>query len=182
MGPRVSVEMVEAARDGGASEIERLLEAVWDDAYRLSRAIVGQSQGAQDAAQESCVTMFRNIATLRDAQAFRTWFYRIVVREALNQKQRLPASVGIPPDTSYRDDPSASIDLWRALAELGEKHRTAIVLHYFEGLSTREIAGVLRVPEATVRFRLMTARRRLKPLLVVFAPDAPLKDGKLYAR
>jgi RNA polymerase sigma-70 factor (ECF subfamily) len=180
MGPQVPLEIIEAARGGQAADIERLLEAVWADAYRLSRAIVSHAQCAEDAAQESCVIMFCSIAGLRHSRAFRTWFYRIVLREARKQKKLLSASIGIPPDFGYCEDPSASIDLRRALAVLTDKHRTAIVLHYFENLSTREIATILRIPEATVRFRLMTARHKLRPLLQENAPTSNAKGEKLH--
>lgn len=181
MGPQVPVEMIEAARAGVPADVERLIEAVWADAYRLSCAIVNHPQYAEDAAQDASVIVFRNITSLRNAGAFRTWFYRIVVREALKQKKLLFASTNARPDMAYCDDPEVSLDLWRALATLTDKHRTAILLHYFENLSTREISKVLRVPEATVRFRLMTARRKLRPLLLETPLTAAAKGKDLYA-
>jgi len=74
-------ELVEAARDGGPAQIERLVEAIWPDAYRLARAILGEQQGAEDAAQEACIILYRTIASLRSAAAFRvgsiaSWFAR----------------------------------------------------------------------------------------------------------
>jgi len=92
--------------------------------------------------------MFRHVHSLRNAEAFRTWFYRIVVREALKQKAQLHTSSEALPDPGYCEDPSLSLDLWHALSALTDKHRTAIVLHYFEGLPTREIGDVLHVPDA----------------------------------
>jgi len=62
-------------------------------------------------------------------------------------------------------DQSATIDVWRALSALSHKLREVVVLRYFEDLSSPEIASVLGVPEGTVRFRLMIARQRLRPLL-----------------
>lgn len=181
MGPQVPIEIIEAARTGRAPDVERLLALVWTDAYRLSKAIVANRQCAEDVAQEACVIMFRHVRSLRNAEAFRTWFYRIVVREALKQKAQLHASPEILPDPGYCEDPSPSLDLWRALSTLTDKHRTAIVLHYFEGLPTREIGEVLHIPDATVRFRLMAARRKLKPLLKDIAPTTASKGEGLYA-
>jgi len=181
MGPQVPIEIVEAARTGGVREVERLLEMVWTDAYRLSQAIVAHRQCAEDVAQEACVIMFSHIRSLRSAEAFRTWFYRIVVREALKQKTQLYASSEAMPDPGYCEDPSASLDLWHALATLTDKHRAAIVLHYFEGLPTREIGEVLHIPDATVRFRLMTARRKLRSTLKAIDLKAASKDDGLYA-
>ncbi|HEY5258282.1 MAG TPA: RNA polymerase sigma factor [Candidatus Baltobacteraceae bacterium] len=165
MRQQVPVELIDAARNGGSADVERLLEAIWPDAYRLAGAIVAQTQSAEDIAQEACVIMLRSIASLRDSNAFRTWFYRIVVREALKHKKTEAATTTLGANAAYSEDCSTSIDIWHALGTLPEYLRTVIVLHYFENLSGREIADLLRIPDATVRFRLMTARRRLQPLL-----------------
>ena len=165
MATPVPTELVEAARTGGRDEIELLLRSVWPDAYRLARVILGEDQPAEDAAQEACVIVYRTIASLRSSAAFRTWFYRIVVREAAEIKRRrsrtelpLEAPVSVA-------DQTAPIDVWRALAVLSHKLREVVVLRYFEDLASPEIASVLGVPEGTVRFRLMIARQRLRPLL-----------------
>jgi RNA polymerase sigma-70 factor (ECF subfamily) len=164
MATPVPTELVDAARTGGRDEIELLLRTVWPDAYRLARAIVGEGQTAEDAAQEACIIVYRTIASLRSSAAFRTWFYRIVVREAAELKRRRsrtePAEA-----TAIAADQTAPIDVWRALSALSQKLREVVVLRYFEDLSSPEIAAVLGIPEGTVRFRLMIARRRLRPLL-----------------
>jgi len=57
------------------------------------------------------------------------------------------------------------IALWEAVNRLPEKLRIPVHLHYGEGYSTEEIAGMTGVPAATVRTRLHRARVRLKDLL-----------------
>ena len=86
MAIQVPTELIEEARNGGPTQIEALLEIVCPKAYRLARAIVNDRVEAEDAAQEACITMYRTIAELRSAAAFRVWFYRIVVREAAARK------------------------------------------------------------------------------------------------
>lgn len=176
-------DLIERARTGEPDDIEELLRATWPHAYRLARAILGEDQPAQDAAQEACIILYRTIAELRDTNAFRTWFYRIVVREASELKRR--RSRIEPPLQSVSDDVdyNTSIDVWRALASLPQHLRDVVVLRYFEDLSSREIACALRIPDGTVRFRLMIARRRLRPLLGVNADHFARKtdEGQLHA-
>ncbi len=158
-------DLVDAARAGAPDDVESLLRAVWPDAYRLARAIVGEDGPAEDVAQEACIIVYRTLASLRDSAAFRTWFYRIVVREAAaiqRRRSRAEAATEIPAGLV---DPAASVDVWRALSRLPHKLREVVVLRFFEDLSSREIAAVLGIPDGTVRFRLMIARRRLRPLL-----------------
>ena len=165
MPASVPPELVEAARTGGRDEIEPLLRTVWPDAYRLARSILGEDQPAEDAAQEACIIVYRTIASLRSSAAFRTWFYRIVVREAAALKRRRSRAEPAPEASVIANDQTAPIDVWRALSTLSHKLREVVVLRYFEDLSSPEIASVLGIPEGTVRFRLMIARQRLRPLL-----------------
>ena len=160
-----SLELLEAARDGSPTQIEHLIEVIWPDAYRLAFAIVGERGGAEDVAQEACVVVYRTISSLRTASAFRVWFYRIVVRRASALKRVSARPQPILTDAAIDADRSDAIDIWRALATLPAALRDVVVLHYFEDLSSREIASILRIPDGTVRFRLMTAKRRLRPLL-----------------
>lgn len=179
MGSGIPMTMVEAARSGGPREIEALLQAAWPDAYRLALAILGHKEAAEDAAQEACITMFRSIGSLRRPDAFRTWSYRIIVREALKQKNA--RIVGDPGEEAfYEEDPSSSLDLWRALAGLPLPLRSVVVLHYFESLTSPEIGVILGIPQATVRFRLFTARRRLQRLLSDM-PQSATESEKSYA-
>lgn len=178
---KAPIHLIEAAKAGAPAEIERLLEAVWSDAFRLAQSITGNRESAEDAAQDACVAAARNIGSLENSGAFATWFYRIVLREALKQRHKLRTGVTNAHDPQYTEDRAAILDLWRALRTLNDPLRTVIVLHYFEGLPTREIAAILHVPDATVRFRLMTARRRLEPLLKVSESASETKGESLYA-
>ncbi len=158
-------ELIEPARNGDASATERLIEAVWPDAVRLATAIVGDSAAGEDAAQEACIALYRRVHTLRNAQAFHFWFYRIVVREASAVKRRLSRAAQESASDIVTCDSSDSIDVWRALAQLPAGLRRVVVLHYFEDLSSSEIGSILRIPAPTVRFQLALARRRLRPQL-----------------
>jgi RNA polymerase sigma-70 factor (ECF subfamily) len=120
---------------------------------------------AQDAAQETCIIVHHKIATLRDCDAFDSWLYRIVIRES-GRVRRRHASKAAPTYThSVGSDPTASMDVWHALADLPPVLRDVTVLFYFEDLKTEEIAGILGVPHATIRTRLARARDRLRVLL-----------------
>jgi len=167
MAAPVPLDLIEDACRGDAERTEELIKLMWPDAVRLARAILGEDQPAQDAAQESCIILYQRIASLRSPASFRTWFYRIVVREASNLKRRRLKAEDVAPPAAFEVDHSASIDVWRALATLPRHLREVVVLRYFEDLSSHEIAAVVRIPAGSVRFRLMIARQRLRPLLVI---------------
>lgn len=181
MATPVPIELIQAARDGGPAPLERLLEVVWPDAYRLAYAILGEPQSAQDAAQEACIIVYRTIASLRNVAAFRVWLYRIVVREAAEIKRRRPLAeqaVEMGPE-QHQADPGTAIDVWRALSFLPQHLRDVVVLRYFEDLPSREIASILRSTDAVVRFRLTIAKRRLRPLLADTLENITHKSGEV---
>ncbi|HEV3152624.1 MAG TPA: sigma-70 family RNA polymerase sigma factor [Candidatus Baltobacteraceae bacterium] len=159
----VPPEMVEAARLGQRDAVERLLEALWPHAFRIARSIVQDDSHAKDAAQEASAIIYREIASLRSADAFRSWAYRIVVREAIRAAKRNQ----IPAQRAERReiDIDARLDVLRALARLSPELRAVIVLHYYARLSSSEMGSVLGIPGATVRFRLVRARQQLKDTL-----------------
>lgn len=165
MAEQIPIDLVEAAKRGGSADIDALVRAVWPDACRLAFAIIANRAMAEDAAQDACITMYRTITSLRNPAAFRVWFYRILVRAAYRVRAKSISDESYIEEASYRVDEPASIDVWHALATLPKQLRDVVVLRYFEDLSSREIAAVLRVPDGTVRFRLMIAMRRLRPLL-----------------
>jgi RNA polymerase sigma-70 factor, ECF subfamily len=162
----VSNESVEEARNGDERALDRLIEELWPQTYRLAFAIAGSRQCAEDAAQEACVILYRTIGSLRRVEAFGAWWYRIVVREA-TRSRKLRAFETLDLNHAYEEDPSSAVDVWQAVAALPALLRTVVILRYFEDLSSREIAKIVRIPDGTVRFQLMLARNRLHRLLDV---------------
>jgi RNA polymerase sigma-70 factor, ECF subfamily len=172
------LDLVEAARAGGAAQRESLIREVWPHAFRIALTVLHDRTLAEDAAQEACAIVYARIATLRDSGAFTVWFYRIVVREASAVRrtaQRACRSVEVNGESHPLEGLIARLDVAAALAKLSPVQRTATVLHYYSGLSGAEIARVLDIPHGSVRFHLFQARKRLERLLDDRTAAAPLE-------
>lgn len=161
-----------AASSGDERDYEALVRALWRDAFRIAWSILGERGVAEDAAQSACAAICAKLGTLSDPRAFPGWAYRIVVSQARDHaraRSRRERRVTVGYDDAARaatsDDPSARLDLAAAIASLPEPLRLTLELHYFVGLTSSEVGRALGVPAATVRFRLMVARQRLRPLL-----------------
>ncbi len=173
------VKLVGAARVGGTAEIDALITAVWPRAYRTALSILGDYALAEDAAQEACAIVFREIRRLRAPGAFGVWFYRIVVRQAMLIERRNPAaaqSVDVP--VLETELAMLRIELLRALTNLSPAQRTCIALHYCAQLNSREIADILDMPDSSVRFHIMRGKRSLKAALTADA----MNDGSSQLR
>ncbi len=164
--------LARAASNGGEGAHEALVRALWPDAYRIAWSILGERGAAEDAAQAACAAICAKLLTLADTGAFVAWAYRIVVSHARDlararsrlQRRELVGYDGVTAE-STSDDPTGRLDLEVAIGRLPDALRLVLELHYFVGLTSREVGTALGIPAATVRFRLMTARRRLRPLL-----------------
>ena len=136
--------------------------------YRVAKAMVGNEEDCADAAQQAILRAWERLDTLRQPQYFRTWLTRILINECkgiLRQRGRQApydqaAAEAIP--APAEEDHS---DLYAALGALEEKYRLPVVMYYWEGFKTREIASLLRLPEGTVKSRLRTARIQLRDTL-----------------
>lgn len=164
----IAPDVIEAARAGRPGAADRLVAQAWPHAFRIAYSLLRDRDLAQDTAQEACAAIFTGISRLRSVQAFRVWLYRIVVREAalLERKRALGQVLGF--NRSGVDDIDLSTmraDVLRALGKLPTQQRAVVVLRYYAGMNSSEIAAVLGVPAGSVRFHLVTARRALERLL-----------------
>jgi RNA polymerase sigma-70 factor, ECF subfamily len=168
MGRWVPDDIISAAQTGDQSAGETLVAAAWPACFRLAAALTGDRSLAQDAAQESCVIVYRKIRSLRDTRSFDSWLYRIVTRESARVRRGREILVEPFERSTYGND-TATIDVWRALARLSPEQREVIVLFYFNDLKSDDISAILQIPHATVRTRLARARERLRGLLDDYA-------------
>ena len=98
---------------------------------------------------------------------FDTWLVRILINECRSMLRKRKRDVSeldedMPEPSRDRE---RDIDLADALMKLPEKYRLPTLLHYLEGYSLKEIARILRLPEARVKSRLHLARGKLRDLL-----------------
>lgn len=164
MGRWAPPETVASARTGNEAAVDALIAAIWPGCFRLAAMVTGDRGLAEDAAQETCVTVYRKVRSLRRADAFDAWLYRIVMRESARVRRRA-SRVAEQKDQMTTDDGGMALDVWRALGELPAELREVTVLFYFQDLTGEEIAAALRVSHGAVRMRLSRARERLRVLL-----------------
>lgn len=172
----------EAVRHVLTANNQRLFRAAW--------SILKDRGEAEEALQAAYVSAFSSMQRFEGRSSLTTWLTRIVVNEALGRlrserrrRARLEAE-GVPVLDAYREKlmagsetplPDAAVAreqlrrlLERAVADLPDIFRTVFVLREIDGLSVEETAQVLDVPSATVKTRLLRAKRRLQDAL---APD-----------
>jgi RNA polymerase sigma-70 factor, ECF subfamily len=145
---------------------EEIVEGSTPSIYRLARAFVGDA-GAPDVVQEVFLAAWRELPRLRDPDRFGPWLHRIAVnrcRTVLRTKVHVreiavsdATMEGAAVATDLRPAVESRESIGVAFATLSDDHRSVIVLHYAAGLSIREVAESLGIPEGTAKSRLNAA-------------------------
>ena len=130
--------------------------------YRIACALLRSETDRQDAMQETALKAWKNRASLREEQYFRTWISRIMVNECHNLHRKNSRYIPVEelPDRPAPDSGEQETRLM--LESLPEKQRVPLVLHYLEGFSLEEIARVQHISLALVKYRMHQARKALR--------------------
>jgi len=166
--------LVLRCQQGDPAAFDRLVgrwqERLWRHAWRLTE----DETAAWDVLQEAWIAIARGLRRLEDEAAFPAWAYRIVshkCRDWVRREARRRRT-----DRTYTERAQAAGEeagqrqqrcagLKEAVAQLPHRDRAILSLRYQEQFDTAEIAGILGVPEGTVKSRLHYARKRLRQYL-----------------
>jgi RNA polymerase sigma-70 factor (ECF subfamily) len=183
------LELVGKARDGDLDAFEALVQRHQHRLVHFARLMVTNPSDAEDVAQEAFLRAYRSLGQFRGQSAFKTWLYQIATNVARTHlaKRRDRAEVQEPEmggdaggerreraSGARREVASAENlerrviahdQLRRALNDLPQDWKDAVVLRDIEGLDYREIAEVLGIPMGTVESRIFRGRQRLKAAL-----------------
>lgn len=138
------------------------------------RRMVGSEDDAWDLVQETWVSVFRALPTLRDPRALPAFLYQTARNHAFallrrhDADLRLYAAVeALPNDTDREPDFTAddAAAVHDGLNKLSLPHREVLTLFFLQQLSIEEIAGVLAIPTGTVKSRLHHAKKSLGTIL-----------------
>jgi RNA polymerase sigma-70 factor (ECF subfamily) len=154
---------------GHPPTIDELIRQYHSLLYRYAYRLAGSAADAEDLTQQTYLIAHENLHQLREASAAKSWLCSILRRAFLRQEKlrRRLATVPLDQQTEPWEESAASLvdeeeALQRALGEMPEDFRSAVILFYFQELSYKEIAEVLEVPMGTVMSRLSRGRALLK--------------------
>ncbi|CCF14925.1 RNA polymerase sigma factor [Brevibacillus sp. 7WMA2] len=154
--------------EGGPVGFEALVQPHLPTAFRVAFLIVHDYHFAQDAVQEALWEAYQSLYRYdeRKGTSFRAWFMKIVTHRALNMVRRKKKTEAYADSIDPDQNPLESIlqkeqeqQIWRAIQSMTPKHRSAVILYYYEEFSVAEIAKILGVFEGTVKSRLHKARK-----------------------
>ncbi|MBK8913535.1 MAG: RNA polymerase sigma factor [Phycisphaerales bacterium] len=163
-------------------------------AVAVAQRLLGDLHDAMECVQDSFLRAYRNLSSLADPRCFRGWLLRIVTTQALNFRRgralRSGARVSFEdcilgdetdaaerfadnrPDADRPGEALAAAELeqcmQRALDELPDAQRTALVLFSMQQLPQREVAEIMDCSVEMVKWNVFQARRRMRERLAAF--------------
>ena len=186
------IALVEQLRRRDEAAVEALVAAYGDRVYRLAIRITGNAADAEEVVQDALWAATRKIDTFRGTAAFGSWLYRITANAAYQKRRgrlverhaiawddlgaaREESGERVSPDFDWSPrltDPAEQAELRAALTTaidaLPGEHRTTLLLHDVEGLSSPEIAETLRLTLPAVKSRVHRARLFLRDRLAAY--------------
>lgn len=178
--------MVKAVLGGDSTAYRGLVEKYQTRVYSMVYGMIRNREDARDLTQEAFVKAFNNLKSFRLEASFYTWLYRIAMNVSIDftRKRKRREVAGFEEDIANRDadggidevhhqdSPSRSLErkqlyarIMDALEKLPADQKQVILLRELEGLSYKEIADVMGIPEGTVMSRLFYARKKMQKLL-----------------
>ncbi|KIG16451.1 RNA polymerase sigma-70 factor [Enhygromyxa salina] len=184
--PKPDFELLESWRAGDERAGRELFARHFDSIYRFFRSKVDDA--AEDLTQQTFLGCVKGKDRYRGDASFRTYLYTIArnrlythIRDrqrrdaVLEVGQQSVADLGLGTATAHIAAREEQKLLLTAMRHLPLEMQVALELHYWEGLSVREIAAVIDTPEGTIKRRLQRARQRLDELIVELASSDELR-------
>ena len=170
-------ELIERCLAGDERAWDRIVTRHWRKVFNVAYKFVGRHDMAEDLTQEIFLKIFKALGTFDRRANFQTWLvsvsrnlcidhYRSVRKEREVMDRNVDAEDALP--TSREPNPLDALErndrrilLHRALAQLPDTLRTAVLLRDIKEQSYRDIAHQLALPEGTVKSRINRGRHEL---------------------
>ena len=162
----------EESREHQEDKLRRLMQTHGTGVLRVCYLYLKDHALAQDAAQTTFLKAWQALHTLREGGTEKAWLMRIAANTCKTMlrspEYRLYAhnpDLDELPGLVSAADPQSDDTVLSAVMNLPLMYREVVLLHYYQGLTSPEVARVLRIPQATVLTRLHRARKLLESKL-----------------
>lgn len=182
MEQRTEAEIVARVLRGNRQDYAMLVEEYKTAIYNLAYRMTGQTEDAQDLAQESFLQAYKNLSRFDTKRSFYSWLYTVslnVIRNYLKKSARQPLNLrraGISLESvSMNQQPSGPGDkinteerdelLEICLVKLSPEIRELLVLRYYQNLSFESITEITGLSVSAVKMRVYRGLEKLKKIM-----------------
>ena len=148
-------------------EFTACAETYMDMIYRVAYSWTKNSDDANDVTQDVLLQLYRETKEFESEVHRKKWLIRVTINQCkmlFRSPWRRFEDINDYAETLGFEEKS-HLDLFHAVMKLDKKYRVPLMLFYFEGYSTADIASLMNIPEKTVSTRLSRARIKLRGYL-----------------
>jgi len=179
VGDQTDQEIIEKVLAGATADFQQIISKYKNMIFGLVFRSIRDQDDAEDLVQEIFCRLFDNLRKYNLRQKFHTWLYTVAINVIRNhlkrhkRKDQLFVTSGTGNDhdidTYGKDDDrgteavlSEEVEVYvkNVLTGMKDKYRIVLVMFYFEGLTVREVAEILGMPQNSVKTRLKRAREQ----------------------
>lgn len=171
------LELIRLFRSGDNAAFDKIYSLMYNRQYYLAFKLLRDEYAAQDVVQDSFLSLYKNLNTLKEEKAFFVYLNRTTYNYCIDylraEKKEgkdfgdpddylevMPDYKAVNPEDKVTRDEHNHI-IMEAVNQLPLPMRSVVILKYFNGLKEKEIAEVLQCPVGTVKSRLSTAKKNL---------------------
>jgi RNA polymerase sigma-70 factor (ECF subfamily) len=178
VGGRSERRILKALHEGRREAYEEVIEAHYASIYRLLLFLTRDTSVAEDMTQEVFASAWAALHNFRGDASIKTWLRRIAYHLFLDAQRRRKRNESFVAERGIRDPETAADPLsrimtdehlarmYRAMDDLNGDERAVLLLHYLDGLSYREMAGVLHQPAGTLKWMTHEALEKLRTRVI----------------
>jgi len=166
-------DLVERVARGEKDALSELYRRYGGRVFRFALSLTGRLELAEEVVQETFVSLWKGARGYEGRAQFSTWLLGIARNQSFaalrgeDKGARLPSCpLELPDPQEAMEAEACTTRVRRAVEELPTQQREVVFLAFYEGLPYQEIAGIIGVPEGTVKSRMYHAKRRLAEVLL----------------
>lgn len=162
--------LIQKAMLGDAPALEALIGMYYDAVHAFCCRRVGDTTLGADLCQDAFLKMVEHLPRYREQGRFKSWLFTIAAnlcRDAFRaRKPTAELDENQVAGGQHFEESTENAELLKtALSKLPDAQQEAVVLRYYHGFSTAEMARILRVPPPTVKTRLHRGLKKMREIL-----------------
>lgn len=162
---------LEKAINGDKEAFSRIIIQNKEAMYKTAIVILRNEEDAYDAIQDALIKMYRNIHNLQNIDAFKSWSRKIIINSCYDIIEKNKKVININSrlidtyEETREDIYQCEDEVVKLLDKIEPDLRLTAILYYYNDLTIKEIAQIIKIPEGTVKSRLSRAREKLYQIL-----------------
>ncbi len=164
-------ELIKRAKNGDKEAFNELATLYQQDLYKATISQLNNEEDRNDAIQEAMISAYKNLKRLKDTTNFKAWMIKIVINKCTDihrkRKFKFVPLENVQDVAIYSEDSKIyeELDFNKIMSFLNDKEKTAAILYYSNGYTTKQISKILNTNENTIKTRLRRIRNKLKEVM-----------------